>query len=89
MSDYPQAIPQDPSHAPVRRIAPRPTLTTVLIAINVLVFVAMVATTGALRDFTTAQVIKWGADWGPLTLGDSLGACSLRITSTAEFFTSP
>jgi len=69
MSDYPQAIPQDPSHAPVRRIAPRPTLTTVLIAINVLVFVAMVATTGALRDFTTAQVIKWGADWGPLTLG--------------------
>jgi rhomboid protease GluP len=61
MSDYPQA--------PAQRALPRPSLTIVLIAINALVFIAMAARAGSLSEFTNAQVIAWGADWGPLTLG--------------------
>src|SRR5512133_3075082 len=71
MSDVQQTISPDPSYVPPRRRAPRAILTKILIAINVLVFASMVASFGmaSMRDFTTAQVIHWGADWGPLTLG--------------------
>ena len=67
MSDYPLPIPPDPRPAP--RTPPQPLLTIALIAVNVLVFLAMAARAGSLSEFTNAQVIAWGADWGPLTLG--------------------
>jgi rhomboid protease GluP len=49
---------------------PRPGLpaTKLLIAINVLVFVAMVASGVSASDPTSPQLIHWGADYGPLTL---------------------
>jgi len=43
--------------------------TSILIAINVAVFAAMVLRDhSALMEPTTAQLIKWGADFGPMTL---------------------
>ncbi|HEY4355740.1 MAG TPA: rhomboid family intramembrane serine protease [Acidobacteriaceae bacterium] len=45
------------------------TTTYVLIAINVLVFVAMVARGVSFMQPTVRDVIPWGADFGPLTIG--------------------
>jgi rhomboid protease GluP len=44
-------------------------ITTGLIAINILVFVAMVLKGVSPTSPTTDQVLPWGADYGPLTLG--------------------
>ena len=44
-------------------------VTTVLVGINVLVFVAMVAAGISPMGGNTAQLIKWGANWGPESLG--------------------
>ena len=45
-------------------------MTATLLALNVLIFVAMVLTgsrpLGPADDF---QLLRWGADWGPLSLG--------------------
>lgn len=43
--------------------------TIALIAINVLVFLAMVASGVSLTNPTTRDVLIWGGDFGPLTLG--------------------
>ena len=43
-------------------------VTTTLIALNLLVFVAMLARGVPLAGPNTAQLIRWGADFGPLTL---------------------
>src|SRR5438270_6361212 len=43
-------------------------VTTTLIALNILVFVAMLVGGVPLAGPTTAQLIRWGADFGPLTL---------------------
>jgi rhomboid protease GluP len=54
--------------------APRPsspyTLTIALIAINTLVFLAMVATGISFTAPTALDVANWGGDFGPLTLGE-------------------
>jgi rhomboid protease GluP len=55
-----------PRGALVRGKAP---ITRVLVGINVAVFVAMAASGVSLSDPTGAQLLKWGANWGPLSLG--------------------
>ena len=42
--------------------------TTVLVAINVAVFIGMVVTGGSLMGFSPQQSILWGANYGPRTL---------------------
>ena len=42
--------------------------TTVLVAINVAVFIGMVLTGGSIMGFSPQQSILWGANYGPLTL---------------------
>jgi membrane associated rhomboid family serine protease len=44
------------------------TLSTFLVAINVIVFVLMVLTGVSPIEPTTGQLLKWGANWGPLSL---------------------
>jgi rhomboid protease GluP len=51
-----------------RQLKPWQIVTFVLIALNVLVFVVMVLGGVALLDPTANSVLKWGADYGPLTL---------------------
>jgi rhomboid protease GluP len=62
---------------PPARPYPRPGLlrgpyaiTIVLIAINVLVFAAMVASDVSFSNPTPQDALNWGADYGPATLGD-------------------
>ena len=43
--------------------------THVIVGINVLVFVAMVATGASLINPSREQLLRWGANWGPLSLG--------------------
>lgn len=45
------------------------TLTIILIALNTLVFLAMVASGVSLTQPTTRDILRWGGDFGPLTLG--------------------
>jgi rhomboid protease GluP len=44
-------------------------ITTTLVGMNVAVFAAMVLTGVPLLDPTVPQLLKWGANWGPLSLG--------------------
>ena len=46
-----------------------PPVTTVLVAVNVAVFAAMALTGVSPVEPTTEQLLKWGANWGPLSLG--------------------
>jgi rhomboid protease GluP len=46
-----------------------PPVTTVLIGLNVAVFLAMILTGVSPIEPDPLQVIKWGANWGPLSLG--------------------
>ena len=52
---------------PPRNQVPRPIVTSILIGLNVLVFLAMLA--GGLSFFSpnAEQVLRWGANYGPLT----------------------
>lgn len=61
------AAPAPPVSAPVliRRALP---ITKTLIVINTLVYVAMVATGVSPFEPATGQLLKWGANWGPLSL---------------------
>jgi len=56
-----------------KSLAPRPrspyTVTVALIAINVLVFLAMVASGVSFTQPTPLDVFKWGGDFGPATVG--------------------
>ena len=44
-------------------------VTTILVGLNVLVFVAMVATGVSFTSPNTDVLLKWGANWGPYSLG--------------------
>lgn len=44
-------------------------ITTVLVGINVAVFALMILTGVSPTAPTAEQLLKWGADWGPLSLG--------------------
>src|SRR5258708_25509826 len=43
-------------------------LTMILVAANVVVFLLMAATGISVVSPTSSQLVKWGADWGPLSL---------------------
>ena len=55
-------------HSAISRPNPY-TITIALIAINVLVFIAMVATGVSFTEPTLLNVVNWGGDFGPLTFG--------------------
>jgi len=44
-------------------------ITSTLVGMNVAVFVVMVLTGVSALEPTLAQLVKWGANWGPLSLG--------------------
>src|SRR5437899_3035793 len=48
---------------------PRVSVTLVLIAINVLVFIVMAAGGVSILEPTAEQLIRWGAGFGPYSLG--------------------
>jgi rhomboid protease GluP len=48
---------------------PKPPVTTALVGINVAVFAAMVLMGVSAVRPTTQQLLNWGANWGPLSLG--------------------
>ena len=50
-------------------IGNRQPITTTLVAMNVAVFVAMALTLVSPLAPTIPQLLKWGANWGPLSLG--------------------
>jgi rhomboid protease GluP len=52
-----------------RPASPRFSVTTILVALNVAVYIAMVASGVSLLEPTTQQLIRWGANYGPLSLG--------------------
>jgi rhomboid protease GluP len=61
--------PRPPAAPPSPRIPTPYTLTYILIALNALVFVAMVASGISFTDPTPLQALTWGADFAPLTVG--------------------
>ena len=65
MSDQPSAISQQLEGHAQSRFSP----TTVLVAINIAVFGLMSLTGVSPLQPTTVQLLKWGANWGPLSLG--------------------
>jgi membrane associated rhomboid family serine protease len=46
----------------------RPWVTPIIVAINVVVFAAMAVATKKLGQFTTPELLQWGANFGPLTV---------------------
>lgn len=53
---------------PVKRTPYRPPFTVAIVGVNVLVFAVMAATGSSLTGPTGHQLLKWGADFGPLSL---------------------
>jgi len=58
-----------PAPARVGVARPRPPVTTALVGINVAVFAAMALAGVSFSEPSTGQLLKWGANWGPLSLG--------------------
>jgi rhomboid protease GluP len=87
MSDYQIADYQPQIQPPVQQRAPsqpKSVVTLTLIGINVLVFVAMVASGLSPTNPGAEQLLAWGADYGPLTIGAGqwwrvLTACFLHF----------
>lgn len=64
------AVPEPITRQPAAPRARSPyTITIALIAINVLVFLAMLASGVSLTQPTPRDILIWGGDYGPLTLG--------------------
>ncbi|HTD23287.1 MAG TPA: rhomboid family intramembrane serine protease [Terriglobales bacterium] len=59
-----QSVPAEAPRAPSAKFP----VTTALLSINVLMFVAMGLSGVSLTDPTVDQLVRWGADYGPLTL---------------------
>jgi membrane associated rhomboid family serine protease len=57
-----------PSVTPSNKAASAISLTYVLVGINVAVFLLMASTGVSVLSPTSAQLLKWGANWGPLSL---------------------
>ncbi len=58
-----------PQQAAASRSRSPYTITVALIAINVLVFLAMVASGVSLTQPTPRDILLWGGDFGPATVG--------------------
>src|SRR5215470_947881 len=61
-------IPQISTQSGEKSIALRAPLTKILVGLNVAVFAAMVLNGVSFLEPTTKDLVRWGADWGPLTL---------------------
>jgi rhomboid protease GluP len=57
-----------PTPRPRAVVSKYPPVTTALVGINAAVFVMMLFSGVPLENPTIAQLLKWGADWGPLSL---------------------
>jgi membrane associated rhomboid family serine protease/Flp pilus assembly protein TadD len=67
--ELPTRSPASPA-SPRRAVSrPRPPVTSALVGLNVAVFLAMTLTGVSLSQPTTAQLLAWGANWGPQSLG--------------------
>ena len=55
--------------AAARVARPKPPVTTTLVAINFAVFIAMGLSGASWTEPNSTQLLRWGANWGPLTLG--------------------
>src|SRR5207237_4922933 len=62
------AAPAPPMDHPRAVVPYRPPVTSALVGINVAVFVLMTLRGVSLTNPGTAQLVNWGANWGPLTL---------------------
>lgn len=64
--------------------APTPVVTYGLIAVNVAVFLAMICTSPTFGSLANPQMLRWGADFGPLTLNGQwwrmLTSCFLHFS---------
>ncbi len=87
-TDYtsPPHHPEPPRTLQPRTLQPRrlqTSVTTVLIGLNILVFLAMAVSGVSLTESTVLQLVHWGADYAPLTLSGQwwrlLTACFLHI----------
>lgn len=58
-----------PSVVATEKRSPAISLSMILVGINVAVFLLMALTGVSLTGPTTVQLVKWGANWGPLSLG--------------------
>jgi rhomboid protease GluP len=54
--------------SPVKRAPYRPPFTVTIVGLNLIVFAAMVATGAQIGVPNNLQLLKWGADFGPLSL---------------------
>jgi membrane associated rhomboid family serine protease len=61
--------PTTPSYEPVQQRPKNLSVTQVLVGINIAVFVLMAISSRSPVEFSLSQLVRWGADWGPLTLG--------------------
>jgi rhomboid protease GluP len=61
-----------PVAVPSRQATYRPPVTVAIVGINILVFVAMVLNGVSPMGPSEAQLLRWGADFGPLSLGGQL-----------------
>lgn len=69
-SAQPPTIPmRTTAGAPLRQAAYRPPVTMAIVGLNVLVFAAMILTGVSPMGPNNAQLLKWGADFGPASLG--------------------
>jgi membrane associated rhomboid family serine protease/cytochrome c-type biogenesis protein CcmH/NrfG len=68
-SVQPPGVGPPPGTPVVTRVPYRPPVTTAILAINVLVFAAMVARGVPILEPNSGQLLNWGADFGPYSLG--------------------
>jgi rhomboid protease GluP len=52
----------------VRRAQPALSLTHILFGMNAAVFLGMALAASTIMEFPTQELVRWGANWGPLTL---------------------
>jgi rhomboid protease GluP len=64
--DAPQPVMRTPW---VRRANPAIGLTQIIFGINVAVFLGMALGSSTFVNFSGPEIVRWGANWGPLTLG--------------------
>jgi rhomboid protease GluP len=67
--DAPGSKPIPPAQSRIDVIKSWPPVTTALVAINAAVFVTMLLGGVSVTEPTTAQLLKWGANFGPRSLG--------------------
>jgi len=63
--DAPQPVMRTPW---VRRGQPAISLTQIIFGMNVAVFLGMALAASTVMDFSPQETIRWGANWGPLTI---------------------